>query len=66
MLELLLSHWVSYLFLAWVAVILVVNLWPTKKSESQAETVHRRPKGMARVNAAHELLAKARPIHPNR
>ncbi len=32
MLELLLSHWATYLFLAWFAVILVVNLWPRKKS----------------------------------
>jgi hypothetical protein len=31
MLELLLSHWASYLFMAWFAVVLVVNLWPRKK-----------------------------------
>ena len=48
MLELLLSHWASYLFLAWIAVILAVVLWPKKKSDSPAQTIHKKPKRMVR------------------
>jgi hypothetical protein len=31
MIEIILSHWATYLLLAWVAVIVIVNLWPRKK-----------------------------------
>lgn len=31
MIELILFNWATYLFLLWVAVIVVVNFWPTKK-----------------------------------
>jgi hypothetical protein len=30
MIEVILFHWTTYLFLAWLALIAVVNLWPRK------------------------------------
>jgi hypothetical protein len=33
MVQSILSHWATYLFLAWVMVIGVANLWPARKSE---------------------------------
>jgi hypothetical protein len=32
MIELILSHWATYLFLVWVAFLLVGNLWATRKT----------------------------------
>jgi hypothetical protein len=34
MFQIILSHWATYLFLAWALVIVVANLWPRKKAES--------------------------------
>jgi hypothetical protein len=34
MFQIILSHWATYLFLAWALVILVANLWPRKKVDS--------------------------------
>ena len=31
MIEIILSHWATYLLLAWVAVIVVANVWPRRK-----------------------------------
>ena len=30
MTEIIFSHWTTYVFLFWVLVIVVANLWPTK------------------------------------
>ena len=34
MFQIILSHWATYLFLAWALVIVVANLWPRKKAVS--------------------------------
>jgi hypothetical protein len=66
MLELILSHWASYLFLAWIAVVAVAILWSMKKGDSPAQTVHKRPKRVVRERATNQILTEAEPIHPNR
>jgi hypothetical protein len=33
MFEILLSTWTTYLFLAWLAIVVVANLWPRKKND---------------------------------
>ena len=38
MIDIILSHWATYLLLTWVAVIVVANIWPRKKLAGSAES----------------------------
>ncbi len=53
MIDIILSHWAMLLLLAWLLVIGsigIVNLWPRKKSASQAESPRFALRGTQRVS----------------
>ena len=54
MMEILLNRWATYLFLAWVAVCVIGNLWPRKRTDT-----HPRSTGLAPRQTEEELASDA-------
>jgi hypothetical protein len=63
MIEIILSHWATYLLLFWLAVIAIANLWPSRKPAGASKPVRFSPRRAERAPAAQreDELELARP-----
>ncbi len=52
MIEIILSHWATYLLLGWIALIVVANLWPRKRPANRPITAQFSPRRAEKVSAA--------------
>ena len=66
MLELILSHWGTPLFLGWLALLVVVNACQRKKTTSGEGTGNKAPKGLGREHATEQLQVAEQPIRQSR
>jgi hypothetical protein len=51
MIDIILSHWATYLLLAWLALIIVANLWPRQKPGNSAKAVQISARRVERLSA---------------
>lgn len=66
MIEILLSTWTTYLFLAWLAIVVVVNLSPRKKNDIHPKAARPAPRRAESEFATRTFMDEIEPVHRER